>query len=65
MIGKSSTNMNENESNFDQTTGCESNAELNGEGTSYRNAPMTSAPRTVAKRRIRGALVPISRNQQC
>jgi hypothetical protein len=65
MIGKSSIDMNDNESNFDQTTGCESNAELNGEGTSYRNAPMISAPRTVTKRRIRGALVPMPRNQQC
>ena len=56
--------MNDNESNFDQTTGCESNQELNGEGTSYRNAPMISAPRTVTKQRIRGALIPMLRKLQ-
>ena len=44
---------------YDQTIGCESNTELNGEGSSFRNANMISAPKTILKRRIRVALVPI------
>ena len=38
---------------------CEGSSELNGKDASYRNAPMLSAPRTVAKMRVRGALVPM------
>ena len=36
-------------------------SELNGKGASFRNAPMISAPGTVQKMNIRGALVPIRR----
>ena len=50
------------EDKHDTTFGCESNTELNGDA-SYRRAPMISAPRTVLKRRIGGALVPIPREQ--
>ena len=49
---------------YDSTIGCESNEELNGKGASFRNAPMMSEPGTVIKRRIRGALVPMPRDQQ-
>ena len=62
--GRSSTDMNENESNFDSTTPCEGGDDLNGEGASYRNAPMISAPRIVTKLRIKGALVPMSRQNE-
>lgn len=41
----------------------EGSAELNGEDASYRQANMISPPRTVLKRRIRGALVPIGKLQ--
>ena len=44
---------------YDATQGCESNEELNGKGASFRTAPSISAPRTVRKMRIRGALVPM------
>lgn len=47
-----------NTEKYEQTTGCESNTELNGKA-SFRNAPMISAPGTVRKMRIRGALVPM------
>jgi len=56
--------MNENESNYDSTTPCEGGDELNGEGASYRNAPMISAPRIVQKMRVRGALVPMGRKNE-
>jgi len=36
----------------------EGSTELNGNDSSFRNAPMISAPRTIPKMRIRGALVP-------
>ena len=61
--GKSSTNMNEAESNYDMTTACEGSEELNGKDAAYRHAPMVSAPRTVQKMRVRGALVPVRRTQ--
>ena len=48
-----------NQEKYEQATGCESNPELNGKGASYRNAPMVSAPGTVVKMRIKGALVPM------
>jgi len=51
--------MNNNDSDFDQTTPCEGSGELNGKDASYRNAPMISSPRTVQKMRVRGALVPM------
>ena len=47
--------------NYDLSTGCESNEDLNGKDASYRNAPMVSGPGTILKRRIRGALVPMRR----
>ena len=46
-----------------ETHPCEG-SDLNGKGASYRNAPMISEPRTVVKRRIRGALVPMPRVDQ-
>jgi len=51
--------MTDSESNYDMTTACEGSEDLNGKDASYRNAPMISAPRTVRKKRIRGALVPM------
>jgi hypothetical protein len=41
------------------STSCEGSEDLNGKDASYRNANMISAPRTILKRRIRGALVPL------
>jgi len=38
-------------------------SELNGKGASFRNAPMISAPGTVRKMRIRGALVPMPKEK--
>jgi hypothetical protein len=56
--------MNEVESHFDISASPEGSEELNGKDASYRNAPMISAPRTVQKMRVRGALVPMG-NKQC
>ena len=61
--GKLSTNMNDADSNFDSSTAPEGSEELNGKGASYRRAPMISAPVTVVKQRIRGALVPMPKEQ--
>ena len=55
--------MNDADSNFDSSTAPEGSEELNGKDASYRRAPMISAPRTVLKRRIGGALVPMPREQ--
>jgi hypothetical protein len=52
-----------NSENLQETHGCESNSELNGKEASFRKAPMVSAPRTVRKRRIRGALVPMREDE--
>jgi len=52
--------MNDSEASYDMSTSCEGSEELNGKDSSYRNAPMISAPRLVQKLRLRGALVPIS-----
>jgi hypothetical protein len=49
--------------NYDMTVSCEGSEDLNGEGATYRNAPMISPPRLVLKRRIRGALVPFRREK--
>jgi len=54
---------NDADSNYDMNTACEGSEDLNGKDASYRNAPMISAPRTVRKMRIRGALVPMPREQ--
>jgi len=54
--------MTNEEDKHDTTSGCESNTELNG-NASYRNAPMISAPRTVRKMRIGGALVPMPQEE--
>ena len=56
--------MNEGDSSYDMSTPCEGGEELNGEGASYRNAPMISAPRVIQKMRIRGALVPMGREDE-
>ena len=48
-----------NTEKYESTTPCEGSSELNGKDASYRNAPMISAPGTVRKMRIRGALVPM------
>ena len=56
--------MSENESNYDMSTPCEGGEELNGEGASYRNAPMISAPRVIQKMRVRGAMVPMRRQNE-
>jgi hypothetical protein len=46
---------------YDINTSGEGSEDLNGKEASYRNAPMISAPRTVQKLRVRGALVPFRR----
>jgi len=51
--------MADSESNYDMSTSCEGSEELNGKDASYRNASMISSPKTILKRRIRGALVPM------
>ena len=56
--------MSDTSSKYDSTVGCESNEELNGKGASFRSAPMMSEPGIVIKQRIRGALVPMPRDQQ-
>lgn len=53
--------MSDTDVNYDQTSGCESNEDLNGKDASTRNAPMISASKLIQKRRIRGALVPMPR----
>jgi hypothetical protein len=53
--------MDETGANYDLTSSCEGSEDLNGKDASYRNAPMISAPRTVQKLRVRGALVPFRR----
>jgi hypothetical protein len=57
--GVSSTEMSEADANYDMTTSCEGSEELNGKDSTYRHAPMVSAPRMVRKMRVRGALVPM------
>jgi hypothetical protein len=47
--------------NYDTTAFSEGSEDLNGKDASYRHASMVSAPRLVAKQRIRGALVPMRR----
>jgi hypothetical protein len=49
------------EENYQESHPCEGSHDLNGKGASYRNAPMVSAPGTVVKMRIKGALVPMRR----
>jgi len=56
--------MNESDSNYDMTTSCEGSEDLNGKDASYRQAPMLSAPCVIQKMRVRGALVPMPRQQQ-
>lgn len=53
--------MEDSNNHFDMTVGCEASEELNGKDASYRNAPQISESRTILKRRIRGALVPMPR----
>lgn len=50
--------MQDAETNYDLSASSEGSEDLNGKDASYRNANMISAPRTILKRRIRGALVP-------
>lgn len=51
--------MKEDNTKYEGTQPCEGSADLNGKDASYRNAAMISAPRSVLKRRIRGASVPM------
>ena len=44
---------------IDRSQSSDSTSELNGKNASYRNAPMISVPRGVAKLRRKGALIPI------
>jgi len=46
-----------------ESSSCEGSEDLNGKDASFRNAGMISAPRTVVKRRVRGALVPMGRTE--
>jgi hypothetical protein len=46
---------------FDMTAFSEGSEDLNGKDASFRLAPMISAPRTIQKLRVRGALVPMRR----
>jgi hypothetical protein len=39
----------------------EGSEDLNGKEATFRHAPLVSAPRTVMKQRVRGALVPMRR----
>lgn len=55
--------MNDADSNFETTTSPEGSEELNGKDASFRHAPMISEPRIVTKRRVRGALVPLRKQQ--
>jgi hypothetical protein len=55
--------MSEAASQRDSTTPCEGSTELNGKNASFRSAPMISAPTEVRKMRIRGALVPMPKDQ--
>lgn len=55
--------MDSSEANFDVSAAPEGSQELNGKDASYRNAPMVSEPSLVIKKRIRGALVPMSRRK--
>jgi hypothetical protein len=48
---------------YDINTSGEGSEDLNGKDASYRNAPMISTPKTVLKRRVRGALVPMRRTE--
>lgn len=47
----------------DEAHACEGSAELNGKDAAYRTVNMISAPATVVKRRIRGALVPMPKQK--
>lgn len=53
--------MEDTATNYDLSSSCEGNEELNGKDASCRNAPMISPPGTILKKRIRGALVPFRR----
>lgn len=53
--------MDDTGANYDMTSPCEGSEDLNGKDASYRNANMISSPRTVMKRRVGGALVPMGR----
>jgi hypothetical protein len=55
--------MDDTGANYDLTASCEGSEDLNGKDASYRNASMISAPRTVMKRRIGGALVPMRQEE--
>lgn len=51
------------ENTRDETHACEGAPELNGKDASFRTVNMISAPATVVKRRIRGALVPMPKQK--
>lgn len=49
---------------LEATSSCEGQSELNGKDATYRTASMISAPRTIRKLRIRGALVPMPQREE-
>jgi hypothetical protein len=53
--------MNDADTNYETTGSPEGSEELNGKDASFRHANMISAPRTIMKQRVRGALVPMRR----
>lgn len=50
--------MSDTSTKYDETHPCEG-SEINGKDAAYRTAKMISDSRTVLKRRVRGALVPM------
>jgi hypothetical protein len=48
---------------LDRTQSCEAHEEANGKDATYRHAPSISEPTTIIKQRVRGALVPMRRQQ--
>jgi len=51
--------MGDTNTKYDETCSSEGSQELNGKDASYRTAKMISDSRTVIKRKVRGALVPL------
>lgn len=56
--------MSDTSAKYEETHPCEGSVELNGKDVSYRNANMISEPRSVLKRRVRGALVPMGHRNE-
>lgn len=51
------------EDSLNQTHPCEAHEEANGKDATYRHAPSISEPKTIIKRRIRGAMIPMRRQE--